>query len=549
MRFFPKKIVGIDIHDYSAQVVELKLFKEKISLEAYNRILISPGVIHNGEILKIDELRLILAKLLKEANPKPIKANKIAIVFPSAKVFSHIFTFPVILGEDEIREALPYEAEKVIPFAIKDVYWDFTVLEAESREKKHASKYVLFSAIPKEIADKFVELFAPLKLAPCLFGAQIEALKYGLIKQVDILQNDLIINVGTLSVDYLILKGSTIKHFFSSNKGGKHLIASLVKEFQSPENTIIDQKENNLLDAKYLPLINVFLAEHFKIGDKIIKEAEKKSDIGRINSIYLTGEFLNLPNFIEITKQYFPNKNIYIGDPRKYLDINVNKFKSLEKGKDAIYYSTYFINAVGVALRGLITAIGNGINLLPDKLRESFANKKMALILAVSAVAMSCIALFIGTGMSFMHQNLIFERHNLEIQKTAVDKMLFGIRYQEIRDAIIKFNEEVNTMTNIEKTIFSMPVLIDDIKKIMPPGIKLTNLKYNDIDLTVEISGIADTREDLLELNKNFKESALINKVITPISNYDEKQNISFNIKIELIFKELPKYGASANTK
>jgi len=52
MSLFEKKIVGIDFHDYSAELVEMSISKDKAILESYNREIIPPDVIKNGEIKK-----------------------------------------------------------------------------------------------------------------------------------------------------------------------------------------------------------------------------------------------------------------------------------------------------------------------------------------------------------------------------------------------------------------------------------------------------------------------------------------------------------------
>src|SRR3989338_310324 len=150
MNIFAKRIVGIDFHDYSAQVVELSLLKDKISLEAYNRITIPAEVIKDGEILKPEELKILMKNLLQNANPKAIDSKNVAIVFPSSKVFTHIFNLPSNLSENEIKNTLSFEAETVIPFAIQDMYWDYRFLEEGEKSKK-----VLFAAITRETADQY----------------------------------------------------------------------------------------------------------------------------------------------------------------------------------------------------------------------------------------------------------------------------------------------------------------------------------------------------------------------------------------------------------
>ncbi len=101
MDLFQRKIVGIDFHDYSAQLIELNLTSGKLFLEAYSRVLIPPSVIVNGEIKKEEELKELITALFQHANPHPILEKEIVVVFPSTLVFNHIFTFPANFTEDD----------------------------------------------------------------------------------------------------------------------------------------------------------------------------------------------------------------------------------------------------------------------------------------------------------------------------------------------------------------------------------------------------------------------------------------------------------------
>lgn len=539
MNIFEKRIVGIDFHDYSAQVVELSLLKGKISLEAYNRITIPAEIIRDGEIAKPDELKILIKNLLQNANPKPIDSKNVAIIFPSSKVFTHIFKLPANLNENEIKNTLSYEAETVIPFAIQDMYWDYRILEQEKTFKQ-----VLFGAIPRTTADKYTNLLESLGLTPLLFGIDVESLEYGLIRQADPKKASLVIDVGALSTNYLILENNIIKHFFSNTEGGQELIADLNKEFQTPVNTLIQQKEKNNFDKKYIPKIEYFIEHNYKVAQKIIDY--KKDEIKNIDEIFLTGEFLNLPKFFEIAQKLFSKKQISIGDPRKYLAIEVGKFKEPATDNQA-YYSTYFINAVGVALRALL-AKDKGINLLPDSFKQTISKRKKSLAIAFTSISMAIISLFIATFMFFKHQDLVYQRMNLEIKKSSVDQLIYGTRYQEIRSAIESFNKEVSELGTVQQSLFSVPALMKEIYKLIPGGITISNLKFMDSDLSVEITGIASDRETLLELNQNFKQAPFVSEVVTPISNFDQKYKISFVIKLKLLFKELTPYGAIANT-
>lgn len=551
MSFIPQKIVGIDFHDYSAQVVELKHSGGKGVLEAYNRVELPPEVIQNGEIHKPEELKDHLRKLLQKANPGPVDSKNVAVVFPPSRVLTHIFTFPANLDEKEIAKSIPFEAETIIPYAITDIYWDFMVLEKEEKGKKHASQRVLFAAITKETADAYVDILEAVGLSPSLFAIHSETLKYALSSQMEDEKTNMIIDMESLSVNYQVIHNGILKHYYSTNEGGKRLFQEIAKELQVPEKSIVQEKEKDKLSKMpNLPRVNEFIEKNYKRGQKIMEEQIASKRATKIDNIYLTGEFLNFPNFFDTAQTYFPNQKIILGDPKMGLKIDEQRFIPPDGKEEKIPYSIYFANTIGVALRGISdVGIDHGINLLPDRLKEGFASRKNGIFVAIMSVLMTIITLALGTFFAFQYQSLTYDRLHLEMQKASVEKLLYGTRYQQIRDGIIQFNSEVEDLTKIDQTLFSTPDLISKIKDQIPSGVEITSIKFMDSELKVGITGIAKSRSNLLATQANFEKAEFVNKVVAPISNFDEREELSFLLEIELQFTELNQYGAGTGTK
>ncbi len=536
MKLFKKTVVGLELTDYSAQLIEISTHNNQIYLEAFNRLLIPPGLIKNGEIVKENELRMVLKTFFEGANPEAVSSRDVAILFPSSKIFTHIFKFPKNLKENEIEQSIKFQAETVIPFSMEEMYWDFTFTNEQEN-------LVLFSAISKNTADAYARLMISLDLNPYIFGGHVEALKYGLIKQIKDQESKLLINIDTLSTNFMILKNGEIVHYFSLNEGGKSLIKKIADEENSIEYEILHQKIQDRLSASQQPLIEEFFNKIYKIGGKIMKEHSKFKKVGPINEVILTGEFLNLPHFLEIAQKHFKKCEISIGDPKNFLKVDEKKFKVFEEYRHHIPYSTYFINTLGIAVRAALSKPNEGLNLIPDDLRSSSQKKKKTILLVVLSVVMTAISLFLATFLFFKHQDLLYQRQLLEIQKSAFDKVVYGTRYQQIISEIKTFNQEIAELAAIDQTIISTDSLINKVLELIPEGVSVSKMVFNDIDLTFTLSGVAATRDSLLDTTKNFSDATFVEEVITPISNFDKKSNISFVIELKLIFKELSYYG------
>ena len=253
---------------------------------------------------------------------------------------------------------------------------------------------------------------------------------------------------------------------------------------------------------------------------------------------------MNLPEVYETTQKFFPNQKISFGDPRIGIDIDSDKFLPLDKKEGFIPYSIYFTQAFGLAIKGLNPKKSDGLNLLPDKLRESFASKKLSFIMGLAAALLAVASLTFAVLIVLKHQELSYQRLAVENERQSLQQLIFGTRYGEIKTAMSDFNTEVRALVSVQNSLFSVPALLDDISSNIPKGVSISSLNFDDADLSVEISGVAKNRDVLLETQKNFEDAEYVEEVIAPRSNFDDKYDISFFIKLKLKFNELKLYAS-----
>lgn len=148
--FFRKNSFGLDISDASIEALELTHKLGKLKVASYGRIELAEGIVRDGIILQKDKLVKAIQKVLQEAQPHPIKSNNVILSLPESKVLTHIFQFPINLNEEQIAESLPYEAEKIIPYQQKQLYFDFQIIEQKDKFKE-----VFYAGCPQEVIDSF----------------------------------------------------------------------------------------------------------------------------------------------------------------------------------------------------------------------------------------------------------------------------------------------------------------------------------------------------------------------------------------------------------
>lgn len=542
MSILSRPVVGIELKDHLAQFVELVPNGSKTRLSAYNRMPLPEGLIVNGEIR--DEANLIeaLRPLFLKSNPKIGRIKKASLVLPSRLTFVHIFNFPSDFSIKEIQKALPLQAETIIPFSIEDVYWDFSVTKSANQNEQR----VIFAAVSKEQADRYARVVQSLGVTPFLFGIELDALASALTAHLQGTELKLVIDLNALTSNFLLMQGSAPVYFFSSNEGMHYLFNELKNGFKINDAASIETWDQLLEKKTSQVIVQKFLEKRFRQGQKIIDQEVQALGLEAVSSVILTGEFSTLTGSLERAQTFFRGLSIEAGDPKHILTVDESRFiKRDEDFKDNKLYSVFFTHVIGVAQRALTYKDTTSVNLLPSSLRARVRNQKLSFMVISFVIVMALINLSVSGYFIYLNQVLNYNRHSLEVQKVNVERKLFGTRYQEIQTALTAFNQEVSTLTSIDSALFSVPATLDQILALMPEGVEVTQLSFEDANLTLELEGVASNREVLFELQKNLEDSPLISEAVLPISNYDQKANISFHLSLTLQFTQLPDYGIS----
>lgn len=522
--FLHSSVVGVDFHDGLLQLVEVKARGKQLELLAFNRLELPAGVIVDGRIKDEEQLKVGVTHLLQNANPRPVSGNKMVLVLPSKHVFTHIFRFPASFSLKDIRKALVFEVETVIPFSIEDMIWDCYVLNGADSNAEGGSQSVFFSGVPRSIADEYVHFLESIGIRPRLFAIHADTLTAALESDLTE-ENTLVLELDPYASNYLIMKGKVLRYYLSVADGSQWMGEGL----------------KNPMDPEFQTKLSGFIMERIMQTQKIIEEQEGDTQLGPINQIFLTGEYAHVAPFFDKLTEAFPGKKVMVGDPKRQLTVDNRRFwEEYQKHGGVIPYSVFFVDALGVARQYLFKRQGS--NLLPETLKKTFFFEKIQALIVVISVFMTVALLCAATYLFFLHGQLLHRQDVLAIEMKRVENTLFGTRYQEIKSQLTQFNNEINQLSQIDNALFSVPATLVAVLGDLPSGIELTGYSYDDAALSLKIAGVAKKREQLLLLQDQLKALPFVKNVLAPLSNYDEKENVSFSIELTLSFAELPTY-------
>ena len=148
------KTFGLGISDLSIKIISLRKKGKFLSLSSWGETRIKPGVIENGEVKDREELSKTIKISLEKVKGNKLKTKNVIVSLPEIKAFLQVIKMPK-MEENELKTAVPFEAENYIPLPIEKVYLDFEIIRSNSGySKDHLN--ILLAAIPKEIVDSYV---------------------------------------------------------------------------------------------------------------------------------------------------------------------------------------------------------------------------------------------------------------------------------------------------------------------------------------------------------------------------------------------------------
>ncbi len=195
---------GLDISDLSLKFVKLEKKKKFFNLSFYTTISVKPGIIEGG---KIKDKEAFIA-ILKTAREKIIKSgfknSNVIASLPENKAFFQVVKMPK-MSKEELKTAIPFEAENYIPLSSNDAYFDFEII---SQDKGLLD--VLVVAVPKEIVDSYLYCLKEVGFVVQALEIESQAIARALIRGKKI-PPTLIIDFGRSITSLIFFSGKSIK--------------------------------------------------------------------------------------------------------------------------------------------------------------------------------------------------------------------------------------------------------------------------------------------------------------------------------------------------
>ncbi len=345
---------GLDINDLSLKIVKLKKRGKSFSLVSFNEQKITPDIIEDGVIKNEEALAKIIRSACETVKGKKIKTKYIVASLPEEKSFLQVIQMPK-MTEEEMKLAVPLEAENYIPMPIDEAYLDFQVISPIKEYFNHPE--VLLVAMPKKIVDSYVSCFKKAGLTPIILEAESEAIARALVKNETNSSLLILVDFGENNTDFIVFSGHSIRFTcsipISSQLLTQAIADSLKIDFREADKFKIEYglsgKKDNVKSEKVFQILTPILEDLAVQIKKYINFYREYSSYeyflpdGKTEKILLCGGGAGLKGLVEFLSKKL-DIPVEVGDP--LVNFSQKKQNCIIK-KDLASFTT----AIGLALR------------------------------------------------------------------------------------------------------------------------------------------------------------------------------------------------------
>ncbi len=294
-KFLQMPFVGIDVSDDAVRIAGLKETAHGLEVDVYGERALSPGAIDLGDIKKPDVVSKALAELAQEHN---ISFARVSI--PEEKAYIVHLDLPK-MAPKEIRGNLELQFEEQVPIPLSEAVFDYKVVSV-----KGDIMHVMLSALPREIADKYLEVFKDTSIMPLALEVEAEAVSRITIPKGD-MGTFLVVDIQFGKTSTYVVSGGAIRMTSSLAMGGDQLVKAAMGALQFGQAEAIAKLKKDGIPPAESELFNALVPALSSLRDELNKrylfwnthENESGIKFPKVEQIILCGEYAVVPGLTD----------------------------------------------------------------------------------------------------------------------------------------------------------------------------------------------------------------------------------------------------------
>lgn len=343
--------IGLDISDHSLKAVQfIKTLNGRLKLVGLSAQYLADGIIKDGTIKNTVAFTKAVSQLLLKPTWGKFTTNLIVASLPESRTFIKMITVPS--SNQDIAQAVKWEAQHHIPLPLEDTYWDWQTIKS-TPNFDNSRQPILLAAAPKDIVESYNQALNQTHLTAIAMEIEAQAIVRSLIpiNQVNQTEATMIIDIGGDHTSLIMFSFDTIQFTVSLPISGRAITQTVADTIKLDATQAELAKIKYGLDpsaqhgAIYKILQNMTNELVHRLQESLVFYQEHFPSNPPATSIILCGGAANLKKIDQLltSEMKIP---VRLGNPWCNVSANVNP----RPEADALSYTT----AIGLALRDLI---------------------------------------------------------------------------------------------------------------------------------------------------------------------------------------------------
>lgn len=441
---------------------------------------------------KVPEEVKLVALLKEEFRKNRIDSHEVALALSGKDIIVRTFEMPILPAE-ELKTAIVFEAKKHIPFKIEEL-----VSDSQFRLDKKSRRYsVVFTAVRRQLLENYLSVFNQLNM-------KVVSLEYSAFSLLRIARLSGILHPAVVAlISVGCFEGDEIN--FSVLENGFVLFSRDITFADTSQEEGGNSLDNSMILEKLKTELRISLDfYHRKFQNKLINELiflapqEYKDELNGFSR-----EFgLNM-QLIEPKRVLHKQMPFSLGFFKAY---SVSLYKTIKMPQT--------LDLLAARSTSLTKSQPKG-----EDLRAFFSDITLDFRLLVLGVLLCLVVWGWGLKKVLPLQQQIAEIISL---RPSVSSVHSEAELDEINSILGNSRKKLSTLEALVKNQLYLNEVFDTIPRIVPEGITLTTLKFQEGKLIVEgFAYQADSRRELDLINlfySNFKNNIVINKYFKDVA-------------------------------
>ena len=345
-----KNLIGLDIGSYYTKIVELSNKKGVISVEKAIKER-TPDIISQEENFDVEVMSEFIGSLFSQYK---IKNRNVAVALNSSFVITKTINMPLVV-DDEIEQAVMWEAEQYAPFGMDQVNVSYQVMDKDSEKNEMKILVVLTK---KDIVNSYIDSLKKARIKLKIVDVDVFAMTNALLQnEVDIkAKHNMLVDLGYSSTKVIFVNNGVPEFSRYIEFGFKSILEEASSTFDIPVNDVattienLDKTEESKKDSLLSFIVDKTSVLYSQLQNSISFYENNVLNVSEdIENIVFSGAIGVLFEYLkDDAPTKFMNKNVIRLNPFNIFSIK----DSTNRDTNSAVGSLYSI-AVGLAVRGL----------------------------------------------------------------------------------------------------------------------------------------------------------------------------------------------------